>query len=58
MGVPEITQVDASTDRPAGKAVVEALIAQAVTLAPRGESVVGETDIATPTLPVVPVALE
>ena len=57
VGVPEITQVKAFTDRPDGRAVVLDFIAHAVTLAPLFASVVGVTDIAVFTVPVVPVEL-
>jgi hypothetical protein len=54
VGVPEITQVDAATLSPVGKAVVPLLIAQAVTLAPLADRVEGVTVMAVPTVPLVP----
>jgi hypothetical protein len=53
VGVPLITQVELSIDSPAGKAVV---VVQDEIAAPRLFKVVGFTDIATPTDPLVPVA--
>ena len=52
-GVPLITQVELSIDSPAGKAVV---VVQDEIAAPRLFKVVGVTDIATPTDPLVPAA--
>ena len=52
VGVPEITQVVALTERPAGRAAVAG---QAVTADPLADRVLGVIDIAVPTLPVVPV---
>ncbi len=54
VGVPLITQVDGLTVNPAGSDVEEA---QLVIVAPLGFRVVGDTDIAVPTLPFVPEAL-
>ena len=54
VGVPLITHVEASIDRPVGR-VGE--LEHAVTLAPLLESVDGVTDIATPTAPFFPVEL-
>jgi hypothetical protein len=56
VGVPEITQVLAFTVKVAGRAVVPPLIPHEVTEAPFSVSVVGETDIADPAVPVVPEA--
>ena len=57
VGVPEITQVVAATESPEGSAVVAALIAQAVILAPFAVKVDGVTDMALATVPEVPVDL-
>jgi hypothetical protein len=53
VGVPLITQVELLIESPAGRATV---VEQDVIDAPRAISVVGVIDIATPTIPVVPVA--
>ena len=53
VGVPLITQVELSIERPAGNAV---LVEQDEIAAPRLFKVVGVTDIATPKDPLVPVA--
>jgi hypothetical protein len=58
VGVPEITQVLALTVKVEGRAEVPFLIPQDVTEAPLALRVVGDTDIAAPTTPVVPVAPE
>ncbi len=55
VGVPEITQVEVLIDNPTVSAGVAT---QLVISAPLLLSVVGETDIATPTEPEVPVAPE
>jgi len=55
-GVPEITQVEEFTEAQLGNAVLPDFTPQAVTLAPRLFKVVGETDIAFPKVPDVPVA--
>ncbi len=53
VGIPLITQVELSIDSPAGNAVV---VEHDEISAPRIFKVVGDTDIATPTNPLVPVA--
>ena len=53
VGVPLITQVELSIERPEGNAVV---VEHDEIAAPRLFKVVGDTDIATPTDPLVPVA--
>ena len=53
VGVPLITQVELSIERPAGKVVV---VVQEEIAAPRLFKVVGDIDISTPTIPLVPVA--
>ena len=55
VGVPEITQVVLCRLKPAGS---EGAIVQLVMVAPFVLSVVGVTDIGTPGVPEVPVALE
>jgi hypothetical protein len=55
-GVPEITQVFGSTVVHAGRAAVGILIPQEVIAEPLSVRVVGETLIATPTVPDVPLA--
>ena len=53
VGVPLMTQVELSIERPAGSGVK---VEQSVITAPRLFKVVGDTDIATPKAPLVPVA--
>jgi hypothetical protein len=55
--VPEITQVVELTDAHVGRGVVGTLTPQDVIEAPLLDKVVGVTDIETPKVPLLPVAL-